>query len=422
MSAACSSPRVSRTAPRRSRRVSGPVGSGPVLRSTAVTRSAESGRTSRGSSVSSVTVTGSGSPGAAAARGAATGPPPAPPTPPGRRSAGARRAPAPPRPPRPGRPPGSRGLREQLRRPGDQRALVGVGQPARRARPSGTQATSVTSTSASDSSPLVGAQQEVVHGLVHPPAVGDEPEVDRAERRDDPPGDPGLLGDLADGGLLGGLARPRCGPSAATRAAGRAGRAGRSGRPPAHRTDASTTSPPAEVSSTRRSAGPARAEAWADRSAPRGPRCVAGLGTLGGRVPDPSRAPSTESAAVTVASGPACRCRRWPTSSASVRARRARAAPGRRAGARRAARPAVPNDLDFTTDARPEQVLELLEPVGRVDLEDRHRLRHGRRPGARRLPGDHHLPGGPLRPGQPQPGGRATATRSPTTCAAATSP
>ena len=70
-----------------------------------------------------------------------------------------------------------------------------------------------------------------MHGLVHPAVLGDEPEVDGAQRRDHPADDAGLLLDLAHRGLLGGLARPRCGPWAATTAAGRAGPAGRSPRP-----------------------------------------------------------------------------------------------------------------------------------------------------------------------------------------------
>ncbi len=45
-----------------------------------------------------------------------------------------------------------------------------------------------------------------MHGLVHAAAVGDEPEVDDPERGDDLADDPGLLRDLADGGVLGGLA------------------------------------------------------------------------------------------------------------------------------------------------------------------------------------------------------------------------
>ena len=84
---------------------------------------------------------------------------------------------------------------------------------ARRRRPAGGSARRAaprrprsTSTSASESSPPMRAQQEVVHGLVHAAALGDEPEVDGAQRRDDLADDAGLLGDLAHGGVLGGLA------------------------------------------------------------------------------------------------------------------------------------------------------------------------------------------------------------------------
>src|SRR5262249_572157 len=44
--------------------------------------------------------------------------------------------------------------------------------------------------------------QEVVHGLVDPPVVRDEPVVDGAERAQYLAGDAGLLGHLAHGGLL----------------------------------------------------------------------------------------------------------------------------------------------------------------------------------------------------------------------------
>ncbi len=47
----------------------------------------------------------------------------------------------------------------------------------------------------------------MVDGLVHPPAVGDEPVVDAPQRGEHTAADAGLLGDLADGGLLGGLAQ-----------------------------------------------------------------------------------------------------------------------------------------------------------------------------------------------------------------------
>src|SRR5271166_4960067 len=45
----------------------------------------------------------------------------------------------------------------------------------------------------------------MVHGLMHPSPVGDEPVVDPAQRRQHAAVDPGLLGDLADRGLLGRL-------------------------------------------------------------------------------------------------------------------------------------------------------------------------------------------------------------------------
>ncbi len=45
----------------------------------------------------------------------------------------------------------------------------------------------------------------MVHGLVHPPAIGDEPVVDASQRGQHAAANPGLLGDLTNGGLLGGL-------------------------------------------------------------------------------------------------------------------------------------------------------------------------------------------------------------------------
>jgi hypothetical protein len=48
-------------------------------------------------------------------------------------------------------------------------------------------------------------EQEVVHGLVHPPAVRDEPEVDGPQLADDLAADAGLLGHLADRRLRLGL-------------------------------------------------------------------------------------------------------------------------------------------------------------------------------------------------------------------------
>ena len=46
----------------------------------------------------------------------------------------------------------------------------------------------------------------VVDGLVHAPAIGDEPVVDAAESGQNVSVDAGFLGDFPDGGLLGGLA------------------------------------------------------------------------------------------------------------------------------------------------------------------------------------------------------------------------
>src|ERR1700758_370223 len=45
-----------------------------------------------------------------------------------------------------------------------------------------------------------------MHGLVHPTAIGDEPVVDTSQRGQHAAADAGLLGNLANGGLLGGLA------------------------------------------------------------------------------------------------------------------------------------------------------------------------------------------------------------------------
>ena len=114
-----------------------------------------------------------------------------------------------------------------------------------------------------------GLEQVVVHGLVDPAVLGDEPVVDGAERGEHPAADAGLLLDLADRGVLGGLAgldvalgqRPEqpAPPVAAGRSAPPAGA-------PAVR---STTSPPAEVSSTLRSPR-ARAAGWRAGAAGRG--------------------------------------------------------------------------------------------------------------------------------------------------------
>src|SRR5689334_7715800 len=183
------------TEPRRSRIVSGPVSLALVFRMSAVTCTVESARRSCGSSASSVTVT--GSTGAAVAGAAVAGAAVA-----GAAVAGAAN----------GRPAASataatsavpsRRTRsdtvEQLRGAGHQGPLVlvrqGAGELVQRHPGDGADLdVGVGELTA------LGPQQEVVHGLVHPPPVGHEPEVDRAQPADDPPGDAGLLGDVADG-------------------------------------------------------------------------------------------------------------------------------------------------------------------------------------------------------------------------------
>ena len=274
----------------------------------------------------------------------------------------------------------------------------------------------------------LGPQQEVVHGLVHPPAVGHEPEVDRAQPADDPPGDAGLLGDLADGRLLGALAgldvplgqRPEH-PSAPVLA-------GRSARPPARPDEVSTTSPPADVSSTRRTRG-RRGRAM--------PSIVSvGRHRVGGR---PASGDATTCCSVgsdgrvhvrvfrlgsrDLARGPRAGAPRPPTSSASVfAARRPRAAPGRRLGPGRAARPARPTTSTSPPTPGPSRCWSW--SPGWAEATWTTGIEFGTvgvlvRGAALR---DHHLPRRPVRPGQPQPAWSRTATRWPTTCAGATSP
>ena len=67
--------------------------------------------------------------------------------------------------------------------------------------------------------------QEVVDGLVDPGAALDEPVLDRVEDVGDPDLETGLLGDLAERGLLAGLAGVRACPSAGSRS-GRRDRGG----------------------------------------------------------------------------------------------------------------------------------------------------------------------------------------------------
>jgi len=98
----------------------------------------------------------------------------------------------------------SRGVREQSPRGVNQASLVRVGEPVGNLREGhpfdlGDLDVGVGQFAAD------GPQQEVVDGLVHPPSLRDEPEVDRAETPQYLPRDPGLLSNLPDGRLLRGL-------------------------------------------------------------------------------------------------------------------------------------------------------------------------------------------------------------------------
>ena len=242
-----------------------------------------------------------------------------------------------------------------------------------------------------------------MHGLVHPPVLGDEPEVDGAQRRDHAPDDAGLLLDLAHRGLLGGLARLDV-------ALGQ--------RP---------QQPPAPVQPSDHAAAPRR----------RGRRQAARRGLVDGAQPAPAidgtasrGARRSDRGRWTCADGneqatsrrlrrtaldcgrPAVVGRRldWPAVSAAVphRFARSRARPGGCGGGARDRSPRSPTssptgspppgtgstwsaapcatrcsagsetDLDFTTDARPDAVLALVDGWAERGLGHRHRVRHGR--------------------------------------------
>src|SRR6478752_3891309 len=100
----------------------------------------------------------------------------------------------------------SRALRQQFGRPAGQSPLAGVGQPV----------VELVERNPSDFGDLdVGVgqlstdrdHQEVVDAFVDTASLDGERVVDAAQPRGDPTVDPGLLGDLADGRLLGGLSR-----------------------------------------------------------------------------------------------------------------------------------------------------------------------------------------------------------------------
>src|SRR4051794_26294536 len=102
-------------------------------------------------------------------------------------------------------PASSRAVGQQGGRPLDQCPLVGVRQPSGELREGDPGDLGHLDVGVGERPPD-RAEQEVVHRLVHAAALGDEPEVDDPERCHDLADDPGLLRHLADGGVLGGLA------------------------------------------------------------------------------------------------------------------------------------------------------------------------------------------------------------------------
>src|SRR4051812_14539771 len=102
-------------------------------------------------------------------------------------------------------PASSRAVGQQGGRPLDQCPLVGVGQTSGELREGDPGDLGHLDVGVGERPPD-RAEQEVVHRLVHAAALGDEPEVDDPERCHDLADDPGLLRHLADGGVLGGLA------------------------------------------------------------------------------------------------------------------------------------------------------------------------------------------------------------------------
>ena len=68
------------------------------------------------------------------------------------------------------------------------------------------------------------------------------------------------------------------------------------------------------------------------------------------------------------------------------------------------------DDLDFCTDARPEQTLALVQGWAEAIWTTGRGVRHDRRCPARPAPGGHHVPRRGVRPGEPQPDRARTAT------------
>src|SRR5919202_387510 len=259
----------------------------------------------------------------------------------------------------------SRAVGEERGRPLDQRPLVGVGEPGAELVEGHPGDLGHLDVGVGQGSPD-GAQQEVVHRLVHPAAVGDEPEVDDAERGDDLADDPGLLRHLPDGGVLGGLPlldvalgqRPQQ-PAAPVGAPDEGGTGfghpvvgdhqapGRGLVDPAQ--PAAGASSPARPSHARRVARPA-ALPWLVVSA-----------TPPSRPGDEPVPPAVQQAVrelvdvspVLTELGERFAAAGFEAHLVGGSVRDALLAAG-------SGRPRTPGDLDVTTDARPEQVLELL--------------------------------------------------------------
>ena len=227
-----------------------------------------------------------------------------------------------------------------------------------------------------------GLEQVVVHELVHPPAVGREPVVDGAERRQHAALDAGLLRDLAHGRLSQGLAvlgvalgqaplqptgpvapgddgdarptrRGRRRPARPPSVSSTAGSAARPGaRPPRARAEAAMP-----VTVTERPYARPRASAAGARAPWTG---------TGRHAPAPALpSPTARAAAVRRAAGCAPVARRCvDRARRAVRRRRARAGTGRRPGPRRLPRPRRRPTSTSPPTPRPSRPIAILQALG----------------------------------------------------------
>ena len=305
-------------------------------------------------------------------------------------------------------------VREQLLGPRDEAALVGVREPGGHVvqrHPGHLDHLDV----GVGELAAVRLEQEVVHGLVHAALLGDEPEVDRAERREHAAADAGLLLDLADRGLLGGLAvldvalgqRPDQAPAAVVPGDERRAR------------DSAAAVDDQAAGAGLLDAGQPRRGRSGDRPPARGRRGAGGSGhtaritapraRLGCPVvPTESSRPTPAGAAVQPAPvAPPCCARRGPAllrggprrrgARPAVRRGRARARPGRRPRARRLARPSRRRPRpDHRRPARARA--RDRRGLGRRRLGRRDRVRHRRGAQGRPQARDHDLPRRGLRP------------------------